>query len=125
MKKLLFLLALIFIQNLQAIALEDCIVTTNGQLTDIQIENNTIIDVYPLITVLNEKNTLIVHPLKTGITCFTVRKNLKEKVLFHVKITETETLIKEVEGFEILTLDSPPAKEEFELDLPPNIKGGK
>lgn len=125
MKKILFLIALIITQNLQAQALEDCIITTNGQLTDIQIENNTIIDVFPLITVLNEKNTLIVHPLKTGITCFTVIKNLKEKALFHVKVTETETLIKEVDGYDIFSLDIPPDKESFELDLPPKIKGGE
>ena len=98
MKKFLFLLCLII---LPAQAFEDCVISTDGKLTDISIEQNDIIDVYPIFTIMNEKNTLFVHPLKAGKTRFCVLKNGKH-------------------GFEILGLDIPPEVEEAELmrDLP-------
>ncbi len=106
---------------LQANAFEDYIITTKGKLTDIQIENNKIVDICPLITVMNEKNTLIVHPLQEGITCFTVMKNDKEKFLFNIKITKEKTTILPIEGFEILAIDVPPLETQIDIDLPPNI----
>ena len=112
--------------TLPAFAYEDCLVVTNGKMTEIRIENHDIIDVYPLITIMNDKNTLIVHPLNTGETRFSVLKNNKEIALFNVKVGEKNTKIDNVKGFEILTLDSPPEIYEYELDLPPvlNTKGG-
>ena len=74
-------------------AYQDCIVTTDGKLTDISIENNKLVDVYPLVTVMNEKNTLIVHPLSEGSTRFLCLKNNKNIVMFNIKITKTETLL--------------------------------
>ena len=118
MKKLLFTLLLIF-SSLQVQAFEDYIITSDGKLTDIRIENNQIIDVYPLITVLNEKNTLIIHPLKEGITCFTIKKNNKENYLFTVRVEPDKTHIQDIEGFDILAIDIPPHEEELLLDLPP------
>ena len=50
--------------SLPVAAFEDCIITTKGKLNDIRIQHNDIIDVFPLITISNNKNTLIVHPLK-------------------------------------------------------------
>lgn len=107
---------------LPAQAFEDCVVSTNGKLSDISIENNEIIDVYPLYTVMNEKNTLFVHPLKVGKTRFCVLKNAKEIVMFNVDVTEENTVIDDVDGFDILTIDAPPQiNEEFELDFPPLV----
>lgn len=129
MKKLLLILC---ISILPTQAFEDCVVSTNGKLSDISIEQNDIIDVYPLYTIMNEKNTLIVHPLKTGNTRFCILKNGKEIVMFNVEVTEENTVIDNVEGFDILPIDTPPKmltphpsplpqnKEyPFELDLPP------
>ena len=109
----------IFMQS--ANAFEDCIITTNGKLTDIKIQYNDIIDVYPLVTVENDKNTLIIHPLKEGETKFTVLKNKKEKYLFNVKVTDDRTFIEVVEGFGILAIDQPPVmlEESIDLDSPP------
>ena len=103
-------------------AYEDCLVTTNGKLTEIRIQDHEIIDVYPLITVMNDKNTIIVHPLKTGNTQFSVLKNNKNIVLFNVKVKEESTIIDEVEGFDILTIDGPPQVYEYELDFPPVLE---
>lgn len=119
-KKLLTIIILNF--ALQAQAFEDIIVTTNGKLTDIKIENNTIIDVCPLVTIMNEKNTLIVHPLKSGVTAFTVVKNMKDKFIFHVNVEAFKTTISQNDGFQVLSIDSPPEnidKSLYELDLPP------
>ena len=107
--------------SIPAFAYEDCIISTNGKLTDIKIQHNDVIDVFPLITVMNEKNTLIVHPLKNGKTKFSVQKNEKEKVIFEVEISPEKTTINEVAGFDIFTIDCPPYDdgEMFELDEPP------
>ena len=122
MKKYLFVL-FIFLISLQAQAFEDYIIVTNGKLTDISIEDNTVIDVYPLITIMNDKNTLIVTPLKEGKTRFCVLKNKKDKIMFNVEIEADKTTIDAVEGFEILSIDSPIVEEEeFILDTPPVIK---
>lgn len=124
MKRLLFLLCLVI---LPAQAFEDCVISTDGKLSDIKIEKNDIVDVYPLITVMNEKNTLIIHPLKEGSTRFSVLKNNKEKFVFNVHITQEKTVIDDVAGFDILQIDSPPEVYDYELDLPPGLsrEGGK
>lgn len=120
MKKLL--IALIFLTSSSAFAFEDCVLTTNGKLTDISIEDNTVLNVHPLVTIMNEKNTLLVQPLKEGSTRFCVLKNGKEKIMFYVRITEDKTTIDEVDGFDILAIDEPPT-DEFELDIPPMLRG--
>lgn len=123
MLKKIFFTVLIFLINLQVFAFEDCIITTKGKLTDISIEDNTLVDVYPLITIMNNKNTLFVKPLKEGKTRFCVLKNNKEIVIFNIDITSNKTVIQPVKGFEILTIDLPP--EVLEIDLPPIWKGGE
>ena len=125
-KKLILLFFLIFSLS-PAFAFEDCVITTNGRLSDISIEHNDIIDVYPLVTIMNEKNTLIIHPLKVGKTRFCVLKNNKDKVMFNVNVTEEKTTIDEVDGFDILEIDAPPGIYDYELDIPPGVglSGGK
>lgn len=122
MKKWLLFLALIFVSNLQTFAFEDFIITTQGRLTDISIEDNTIINVYPLITLMNDKNTLIVQPLKLGKTRFCVLKNNKDIVKFDVEVFANKTKISEIDGFDVLSVDTPP--NVFELDLPPILNKG-
>ena len=107
MKKYIILLALSML-SLPTFAFEDYIITTDGKLTDIKIQHNDIINVYPLITVDNEKNTLVIEPLKVGETKFTVLKNNKDKYLFNVNVTEDKTTVEVVEGFGILAIDAPP-----------------
>ena len=116
MKKLVVII-LMFLTMLASQAFEDCIVVSDGKLTDISIEDNTILDVYPLVTLMNDKNTLIVHPLKEGNTRFCVLKNNKNIVMFNVNVTSYETLIEKVDGFEILSIDEP--NNDNWLDLPP------
>ena len=117
MKKLLT--SLIFILGASyACAYETCLITADGKLTDISIENNYIIDVCPIFTVMNEKNTLLVGPLKEGETRFCVLKNNKDKIMFTVKVEADKTTIDDVDGFDILGIDEPPEEYEYELDEP-------
>lgn len=122
MKKFLLLLSLII---LPAQAFQDCVITTDGKLSDISIEHNDIIDVYPMFTIMNEKNTLFVQPLKEGNTRLCVLKNNKNIVMFDVEVKPNETIISDEEGFEILSIDTPPEMandEDFELDSPPTLE---
>ena len=102
---------------------EDCIIASDGKLTNIKIEDNTIVDVCPLITIMNEKNILVIHPLKTGQTKVCILKNDKEIIDFEVNVKDYETTVEEVEGLEILTLDAP--DEPMEIDEPPLLEEGK
>ena len=115
------IVVLLFYSILPTQAFEDYIITTKGRLTDISIEDNTLVDICPLITIMNDKNTLIVSPLKTGKTRFCVLKNGKEKVMFYIEVTKDKTYLDDVDGFEILAIDSP-LEEEFVLDEPPTLK---
>lgn len=114
-----FIIFLLLILCLPVFAYQDCIVSSDGKLTDISIEDNTILDVYPLVTLMNDKRTLIVHPLQEGKTRFCVLKNNKNIVMFNVNIVNDETKIDEVKGFEVLYIDEPP--DDIWLDLPPVV----
>ena len=107
-------------------AYEDCILTTNGKMTEISIQHNDIVDIFPLITVMNDKNTLIIHPLKEGSTKFSIIKDGKDKYFFDVIVTEDSTKISPKDGFDILNIDCPPISYEyyFDLDIPP-YEGGE
>lgn len=123
MKKFLLIIFSIFILVPNANSFEDCIITADGRLTNIKIEHNDIIDVFPLITIMNEKNTLIIHPLKKGNTKFSIMKNNKDTFVFDVKVLNEVTIINPVEGFHILSIDYPPETNicEIDLDEPPQI----
>ena len=124
-KYLILVLFLIFTSFSVVFAFEDCMIFSDGKMTNISIQDHNIIDVYPLITVMNKKNTLIVHPLKNGKTTFSILKDDRDKYVFNVSINKTGTTIDSVDGFEICTLDEPPQDDGFDLDLPPLKMGGQ
>lgn len=117
MIKWLISIFFIFFITLQVQAFEECIIMTNGKLTNISVVDDSIIEINSLITIMNEKNTLMVLPLKVGKTKVSVVKNNKDKIIFNIEVLENKTIIDKVEGFEILALDIP--MEGFELDEPP------
>ena len=116
---IIFFMSVLFFNP--SFAFEDCVIMTKGKLCNIKIQHNDVVDVFPMITISNEKNTLVVHPLKEGQTKISVTKNDKEKVIFDVNVTDEKTTISEVKGFETFTIDCPPGYYEyyFELDEPP------
>ena len=103
--------------SLPAFAYEDCVIMTNGKLTDIKIQHNDVVDVCPMVTISNNKNILIVHPLKEGSTKFSVLKNNKDKSIFTINISNDKTDISSVDGYEILSVDSPPNNDEYDFDI--------
>lgn len=107
----------VFFITLQVQAFEECMIMANGKLTDISIVDDAIVEINSLITIMNEKNILVVSPLKTGKTKVSVIKNNKDRIIFNIEVLENKTIIDKVEGFEILALDEP--SESFELDEPP------
>ena len=126
------LTSLILIFGLQTYAFEDYIIMTDGKLSNIKIQDESIVEINPLVTITNEKNTLFVFPKKTGVTTFTLKKDLDKNYIFHIKVEEDKTIISDVEGFEIITidvpqsgieLDTPPTKLGDFLDLPPQLRG--
>ena len=121
MLKLIKILLIFFLSAIpiSAFAYQECIITTDKKLSDIKIEHNDVIDVFPLVTIMNDKNTLVVHPLKEGASKFIVTKGGKEQFVFNVTITRFETKIDEVDGFDIFQIDTPPQNYEYELDTPP------
>lgn len=122
MKKWILTL-LIICFGIQAYAFEDYVINSDGKLTQIWIEDNKIVDIYPLITIMNEKNTLIVHPLKEGETTFSIVKNGKQKTTFYVRVDKDKTYVSPLDGYNVLSIDLPPQKEDLGfLDMPPKMK---
>ena len=118
--KLLFF-SLLFTFTLPAYSFEDIIISSSEKITDIKIEFNNIINVYPLITLTNDKKILMVEPLKEGSSRFIVTKDKKEQVVFSVKVEKDKTVVEAPESFEVLPLDIPVDifEYEFDLDEPP------
>ena len=114
---------LILMLTLQAQAFEEYIIAADGKLTDISIENNKIVDVFPIVTIFNEKNMLMVHPLQKGETKFSVVKNGKQKFEFNVCVEDDRTKVEGSDKFLILSLDLPPMGD-LSLDMPPEKKSG-
>ena len=123
MKKIIMIL-LIFFSALQANAFEDLILSSNEKMTDIKIENNQIINIHYLTTILNEKDTIFINPINIGETSFSLIK-ANEKYTFNIKVDEDETFINNIEGFEIVSLDTPPQILDFEIDPPPVLNKAK
>ena len=122
MKKSFLIIALILISTLQTQAFEEYILSTEGKLSKINIENSEILKIEPVITIDNSKNTLFITPLKEGETKFSVVKNNVEKITFDVKINEENISFSQIDGFDIVAFDAPPVILDCNLDEPPVIK---
>ena len=116
MKKYLLIL-LIFLTSLQTYAFEDCIITTSEKVSEIKVEDNSILNAYPLVTIENNKNIIFINPHKVGETKVFITKSDNEKTTLSIKVTASETFICTGQDFEALSLDTPP--EWLEIDLPP------
>lgn len=109
----------LFSAILPVFGFEDCIINSDLKLTNIDIADKSMLEVSHLITIMNEKNTLMIHPLKIGKTSFSVLKDGQDKLSFQVEITEDKTIVSEQPGCEVLGLDTPPEIIEINLDEPP------
>ena len=120
MKKII-LTTLIFITSLQAQAFEDFVLSTDTKISNITIKDTSVININPLPTILNEKNTLFIIPQKIGETSFSLQKDGKI-FNFNVVVKDNETIISENDEFEIVSLDTHPQILDCEIDTPPVLK---
>ena len=120
MIKKILTISFIFFTIQSTYAYEDCILSSDGKLGNIKVNNSSIADIYPVITISNEKNMFIIHPLKEGKTKISLVKNDKNSISFNITVKKNETIAEDVDGIEILTLDEPDLP--IELDAPPLFK---
>ena len=111
------IIALILTSGLQTYAFEDFIVTTDHKIVSIETEDKTMLDVYPITTIMNKKNTIFFHPIKEGETKVHLKNEKEKEFIFNIIVSSETASIENVEGFEIISIDNPP--EAFEIDLPP------
>ena len=111
------IIALILTSGLQTYAFEDFIVTTDHKIVSIETEHKTMLDVYPITTIMNKKNTIFFHPIKEGETKVHLKNEKEKEFIFNIIVSSETASIENVEGFEIISIDNPP--EAFEIDLPP------
>lgn len=122
MNKGFFAVTLMLFSTLQAQAFEEYILSTKSILSEIKIENQEILNIEPIVTIDNSKNTLFIIPLKEGETSFSFVKDKKEKISFDVKIEGKKAFFSKIEGFDIVAFDEPPIILDCNLDKPPVIK---
>lgn len=120
MKKII-LTTLIFLTSLQAQAFEDFVLSTGTKISNIKIKDTSVININPLTTILNEKNTLFIIPQKIGETSFSLQKDGKI-FNFNIVVKDNETIISENNEFEIVSLDTHPQILDCEIDTPPVLK---
>ena len=120
---LLTLLCIYLLILQPSFAFEDVVISSTSKLSDIKIEYNDVINVYPLITLTNDKKILMIEPLKEGHSRFIVTKDKKEQAIFSVKVEAERTIVNAPDNFEVLPLDIPAEiyEYEFDLDEPPEI----
>lgn len=114
----------------------DYLVTTEKTIKANEVSNPGILTLSPFFTIYNEKNVLLLHPLKVGktnITFFVENTKVSYEIVIKQKnATKNADTIKKGD-FEFVLLDAPPviegAEEDLdkylELDPPPTNYGGK
>lgn len=126
MKKLLLAL-IIFITPVKAYALQDYLIFSDKPVKGVSVEDKSILRVFPVQTIDNSKQTIILKPIKEGKTNVIIKTNVSENVL-KVKIKKDETLIKDCNGFDFMPADIPSEYlmiDGVEILPPPKKMGGK
>ena len=119
MKKII-LIFLIFFFTFQAQAFEDVILSAEEKISNIKIEEDSIINVNHLTTIQNKKNILFILPKREGKTKLFLTKKNKQYV-FEIEVKKEKTYVEKKEDFEIVSLDTPPSFFDYQIDIPPII----
>jgi len=103
----------------------DYLIMSDDCVKNTLLSNPEILSLSPFFTIFNEKNTLLLHPMKQGSSDVTILfdktyDSFKIQVLPKTSKLPDKTV--KMDGLEILLLDSMPVHEEFDIDQPPNIK---
>lgn len=84
-----------------------------------------ILTLSPFFTIFNEKNVILLHPLKIGssdITIFSEKEYYNFKVQVKPKGSGISSQIIKNKDFEVVPLDSLPLNDKFDIDTPPEVK---
>ncbi len=98
------------------------ILSTQSIVESLAVSDSEIINVSPFFTIFNEKNVILVQPLKIGksnLTIFTDKGDVKFEIAVKPSVEHEELPLIENEIFELLLLDSPPVIDEIKLDQYP------
>jgi len=124
MRKLAGSVLIALISMMPCFALENCIITSSNPVVFVENKSPRNFTVKILDTIMNERDTLILQALSVGEGEFTLKtengKVSKFRVVIKGDVTEIST---ESSSFEYFVLDDIP--EEYELDLPPEVKWNK
>lgn len=103
---------------------QDYLITTEQKVDVFEVSNPEILSLSPFFTIFNEKNVLLLHPIKLGKTKFSIVLDTGSTT-FEINVVpksdKTPTHLK-LGAFDVMLLDSPPVLEEFEIDIPPQSK---
>ena len=108
------------ILGLSAYAYEDFLISVGDIVAQIKNNSPEIIDVKTQVTIMNERNLVIVTCLKEGIGKFSLMLENGKVEDFQVTVNKKESKIETSANFEIFTIDD--ISKEWELDLPPGVK---
>lgn len=103
----------------------DYLIMTEKVVQVFDVSDPDIVSLSPFFTLFNEKNSLLIHPQKTGKTDISIFLN-QGRANFSVNVSDKKSSIDEkpvrMGDFEIMLLDTPPNIQDFDLDLPPSPK---
>ncbi|HNW26161.1 MAG TPA: pilus assembly protein N-terminal domain-containing protein [Candidatus Gastranaerophilaceae bacterium] len=98
------------------------ILSTQSIVETIAVSDSEIVNVSPFFTIFNEKNVILVQPLKMGksnLTIFTGKGDVKFEITVKPSVKYEELPRLQNEIFELLLLDTPPVIDEIKLDEHP------
>jgi hypothetical protein len=105
MKKFIVILSIFFIQ-LQAHALEDCLLVSDFAIHGIIWSDDVIVSAVPILTIDNRKNSVIIKAKAQGEAVITFETDDGEKVV-NIEVLSDKTTLSAIEGFTYFSLDKP------------------
>ena len=125
MKKLFFIsffITLCFAFIPKVFAFDNYLLHTDKPVKKIISSDSNIITANVLVTVMNEKDTVIITPKHVGKAVLTFYFN-DETVEIPVTVKKGKTVFKRKPKFNFIKIDDPP--QLFQIDLPPKVEGIK
>ena len=119
MKKIVLLICFLLGISLNANALENYILLSDNEISEITAKQDGIIDVSNVVTLTEGTSIATIKCIKEGRSEFQI-KNGDKVSNFTVNVTNKNTKISENKGYHIVTLDIPPELPPF--DFPPILK---
>lgn len=126
MKKVLLFLTL-FILPLQADAYQDYIIFSDNPVSSAVIEDSNIAEVFPLQTIANKKETILLKAKKDGKTNIIITTSQGERRI-GINVKSDKIIFNDLNGFNTEVCDIPPQNLKINgLDvlLPPTKAGEK